>query len=191
MTVTFTIECMLKVIAFGLLLNRKNSYLRDSWNILDFTIVVSGLVSLTSDSDIGFFKVLRIMRVLRPRRLITRVKGLKLVIQTFLHALPRIFNLQLVVLFFMYTFAILLTTLFSGKSHSCVSDHLGLSTEQQDELITDKWDCLNYGGEWEAGSINFDSTPHSMLMIFIMQSNERMEDIYLTMIDAVGIDLVP
>ena len=79
-TGVFTIEAMLKIIALGFLFNGKKSYLRDSWNQLDFTIVVSGLISITTDSDIGFFKVLRIMRVLRPLRLITRVKGLKLVI---------------------------------------------------------------------------------------------------------------
>ena len=80
MTGVFTIEALLKIIAFGFLLNGRKSYLRDSWNQLDFTIVVSGLISVASESDIGFFKVLRIMRVLRPLRLITRVKGLKLVI---------------------------------------------------------------------------------------------------------------
>ena len=79
-TGVFTIEAMLKIIALGFLLNGKRSYLRDSWNILDFTIVVSGLITISGQSNIGFFKVLRIMRVLRPLRLITRVKGLKLVI---------------------------------------------------------------------------------------------------------------
>ena len=79
-TAIFTFESMLKIIALGFIMNGKKSYLRDSWNILDFIIVVSGLISLTSDSEIGFFKVLRILRVLRPLRLITRVKGLKLVI---------------------------------------------------------------------------------------------------------------
>ena len=104
-------------------------------------------------------------------------------------ALPRIFNLQLVVLFFMYTFAILLTTLFSGKNHTCVSDHLSLSSSA--DLIKNKWDCINYGGEWEPTyAINFDNTLQSMLLIFILQSGERFEDIYLTMVDARGFDVV-
>ena len=107
-------------------------------------------------------------------------------------AMPRIFNLQLVVLFFMYTFAILLTTLFSGQAHHCMFDHLPLSITQKEELIKSKWDCINYGGEWTHNmALNFDNTLHSMLMIFILQSGNRMEDIYLTMIDAVGVDLQP
>ena len=89
----------------------------------------------------------------------------------------------------MYTFAILLTTLFSGKNHTCVSDHLSLSSTE--DLIKNKWDCINYGGEWEPTyAINFDNTLQSMLLIYIIQSGERYEDIYLTMIDANGFDLV-
>ena len=126
-TVIFTLESCLKIIALGFIFNEKKSYLRDAWNILDFIIVISGLITLTTDSEIGFFKVLRILRVLRPLRLITRVKGLKLVISTLFKALPRIFNLQLVVIFFMYTFGILLTTLYSGTSRFCVLDYSPLS----------------------------------------------------------------
>lgn len=168
-TAIFTFESCLKIVAYGFLFNRSKSYLRDSWNVLDFMIVVSGLITIYSDSDIGFFKVLRIMRVLRPLKLITRVKGLKLVVSTLLLAFPRIFNLQLVVLFFMYTFAILLTTLFSGKSHHCLFDHLAMTIDQKQELIRNKWDCLNYGGEWQAKyGINFDNTFQSMIMIFVI-----------------------
>ena len=88
----------------------------------------------------------------------------------------------------MYTFAILLTTLFSGKNHTCVSDHLSLSSAE--DLIKNKWDCINYGGEWEPTyAINFDNTLQSMIMIFIIQTGERFEEIYVGMISAVGIDL--
>ncbi len=39
-TTLFTIETSLKIIVYGLLLNGKNSYLRNSWNIMDFFIVI-------------------------------------------------------------------------------------------------------------------------------------------------------
>ena len=42
-TVVYTVECAIKIIAFGFVLHKK-SYLRDSWHILDFTIVVVGLI---------------------------------------------------------------------------------------------------------------------------------------------------
>ena len=46
MTAIFTIEMVIKMIAVGLLLNGKKSYLRNTWNILDFVIVTSALFSI-------------------------------------------------------------------------------------------------------------------------------------------------
>ena len=37
----FTVECLTKIIAQGLILH-KNAYLHSIWNILDFVVVVSG-----------------------------------------------------------------------------------------------------------------------------------------------------
>ena len=169
MTGIFTVEALFKIIALGFLFNGQKSYLRDPWNFLDFIIVLSGLTSFILDSNIGFIKVLRIMRILRPLRLITRVKGLKIVITSLFNALPPIFNLQLVVLFFIYSFAILMTTLFSGKLHSCDLNHIsGLSALQKFDLIKTKWDCLNYGGEWKQSFIHLDNSMHSMMVIFVL-----------------------
>ena len=70
MTVIFSLEALLKIITFGFLLNGKKSYLRDTWNLLDFTIVILAIVSLNIDANISFVKVLRVARILRPLRLI-------------------------------------------------------------------------------------------------------------------------
>ena len=39
--VIFTVECFMKIIAYGILLH-PGAYLRNGWNILDFIIVVIG-----------------------------------------------------------------------------------------------------------------------------------------------------
>lgn len=39
--VIFTIECIMKIIAYGFLLH-PGAYLRNRWNMLDFVIVVIG-----------------------------------------------------------------------------------------------------------------------------------------------------
>ena len=70
MTAIFSLEALLKIITSGFLLNGKKSYLRDAWNMLDFTIVVLSIVSLNISADISFVKVLRVARILRPLRLI-------------------------------------------------------------------------------------------------------------------------
>lgn len=45
--ILYTIEMVLKILGMGFILG-PNTYLKDSWNILDFTIVVSSLLSLES-----------------------------------------------------------------------------------------------------------------------------------------------
>ena len=40
-TVIFTLECMLKVISMGFVMHR-HAYLRDSWNTIDFVVVIAG-----------------------------------------------------------------------------------------------------------------------------------------------------
>lgn len=43
--IIYIIEMVLKVIAMGFF-SQKHSYLRDGWNILDFSVVIMGLVGL-------------------------------------------------------------------------------------------------------------------------------------------------
>jgi voltage-dependent calcium channel N type alpha-1B len=69
----FTIESLLKITASGFIIG-SNSYLRSGWNILDFTIVVAGVLEFSLDflSIEGInLRALRTLRVLRP------LKGLK------------------------------------------------------------------------------------------------------------------
>ncbi len=63
----------MKIIANGLIINGKNSYLRDGWNFMDFVIVVFWLVSLSAaDKLFEKFKIIRTVRILRPLRIITK-----------------------------------------------------------------------------------------------------------------------
>ena len=41
----YTVEMCIKILGLGFLLN-KGAYIRDPWNILDFTIVMSAYLSL-------------------------------------------------------------------------------------------------------------------------------------------------
>jgi len=49
--ILYSVEMFLKIFGLGLLFS-KNAYLKDSWNILDFVIVLSGYLTLiTEDSQ--------------------------------------------------------------------------------------------------------------------------------------------
>ncbi|GBM85171.1 Voltage-dependent calcium channel type D subunit alpha-1, partial [Araneus ventricosus] len=65
----------MKIIAYGFVLH-PGAYLRNTWNLLDFVIVVIGVVStaLSNLMKDGFdVKALRAFRVLRPLRLVSGV----------------------------------------------------------------------------------------------------------------------
>jgi hypothetical protein len=41
----YTVEMIFKIVSMGFILN-EGSYLRDAWNILDFTIIASGYMGM-------------------------------------------------------------------------------------------------------------------------------------------------
>ncbi|XP_014284422.1 voltage-dependent calcium channel type A subunit alpha-1 [Halyomorpha halys] len=69
--IIFILEMVLKVIAFGFALH-PGSYLRNPWNLIDFFVIVIGIVSLF---PLGIeLDVLRMLRVFRLLRLIRFIK---------------------------------------------------------------------------------------------------------------------
>ena len=87
-TYVFASECVLKVIAYGLLFT-PNGYLKSGWHQLDALIVTSSVISLLSESLPASFRAMRVLRVLRPLRLIARFGNLRLVVDLFIRTLPR------------------------------------------------------------------------------------------------------
>ena len=120
MTGFFICEMVTHIIARGFAFCGKNSYIRESSNILDFIIVVSAFLGVVLNGiSLGFIKSLRVLRVLRPLRVIAKHKGLKLAISALINSLPSIGNLLLIVWFFLFLLAILDCTLFAGAFWSC------------------------------------------------------------------------
>jgi len=167
MTGIFTFEAILKIISIGFLFCGSSSYIRDPANMLDFLIVASALFELAAGDavKVGFFKALRILKILRPLRIIARNKSLKIAIISLGRSIPNIVRLQAIVLFFVFLFAILQTTLFSGAFYACSTDHLDLNMKQSLQNIVTMWDCINYGGEWTKPELNFDNTFASLLTL--------------------------
>ena len=52
MTIVFTFEAAIKIIAVGFLFAGKMSYIREPWNILDFLIVASALLGILAGDAI-------------------------------------------------------------------------------------------------------------------------------------------
>jgi hypothetical protein len=95
--------------------------LRNLANVMDFLIVALSILSLSLSNVNGLqiIKIFRLMRVLRPLRIISRNKLLKIAIQALYKALPSIFNVIIVSLFFFIIFGIIGINYFKGAFYEC------------------------------------------------------------------------
>jgi voltage-dependent calcium channel L type alpha-1D len=95
-SIVFAVEMVLKVVAFGLY-ESDDTYLRDSWNVMDGFIVVLGLLSLfLGNANLGWIRSLRTIKVMRPLRVINRVPELKVVVAALFKSVPELVNVALV-----------------------------------------------------------------------------------------------
>ncbi|KAG4062064.1 Sodium channel protein type 4 subunit alpha B [Phytophthora cactorum] len=110
-TSIFTAECLLKIVAMGFVRN-KGAYLRDSWNALDFVVVIASLVAILP--SIPNVSVIRTIRVLRPLRSLSMIPGMRVIISALLKALPALGNVVVLQVFLFFMFSILGNQLFGG-----------------------------------------------------------------------------
>lgn len=97
----YTFEAVLKIIAMGFIFN-SNSYLRDLWNILDLTVIVTAYVPYIVGNSGLQLSSLRSLRVLRPLRTISSIKTLRSIMMTLFASFAELGN-AMVVLGFTYT----------------------------------------------------------------------------------------
>ncbi|KAM7445212.1 hypothetical protein ABFA07_006340 [Porites harrisoni] len=130
----FCIEALLKIMAYGFLLH-PGSYLRNVWNILDFVVVVIGIISLPEVRDLYpgtslDVKALRAVRVLRPLKLISGVPSLQVVMKSIVRAMVPLLQIALLVLFCILIYAIIGLEFLKNQFHStCYSIETGLIEE--------------------------------------------------------------
>ncbi len=82
---------------------------RNGWNWFDFLVVAVALVPAA-----GPWAVLRSLRILRVLRLLTVMPQLKRVVAAFIHAIPGLSGVIVLMAVFFYTMAVLATNLFGA-----------------------------------------------------------------------------
>ncbi|XP_047037366.1 muscle calcium channel subunit alpha-1 isoform X2 [Helicoverpa zea] len=197
--VIFTGECVMKIIAYGFIMHA-GSYLRNGWNLLDFTIVVIGMVSTVLSSifkDAFDVKALRAFRVLRPLRLVSGVPSLQIVLNSILKAMVPLLHIALLVIFVIIIYAIIGLELFSGKMHkSCYNKYTDEIMDTPHPCDLDNgFNCSLIGEEMECregwigpnfGITNFDNFGLSMLTVFQCITLEGWTDVMYNIQDAMG-----
>ncbi|KAG5854244.1 hypothetical protein ANANG_G00035740, partial [Anguilla anguilla] len=108
----FAVEMVIKMVALGIF--GKKCYLGDTWNRLDFFIVLAGMLEYSLNLQNVSFSAVRTVRVLRPLRAINRVPGMRILVTLLLDTLPMLGNVLLLCFFVFFIFGIVGVQLWAG-----------------------------------------------------------------------------
>uniref|UniRef100_A0A671X5Q9 Voltage-dependent L-type calcium channel subunit alpha n=1 Tax=Sparus aurata TaxID=8175 RepID=A0A671X5Q9_SPAAU len=202
--IIFTLECFLKIVAYGLVFH-EGAYLRNCWNILDFVIVFMGLFTFALDTinkiagvpmekGGGFdMKALRAFRVLRPLRLVSGVPSLQVVMNSILKAMLPLLHIALLVFLLVTIYAIMGLELFKCKMHkTCYYTAEGELPAPCAQAGNGRR-CMINGSEcrpnWEGpnnGITHFDNIGFAMLTVYQCITMEGWTKVLYWVNDAIG-----
>eukprot|EP00960_Hanusia_phi_P032705 750013-Hanusia_phi.AAC.1 len=169
---SFTFEMLVKIIALTF-----PTYIKSGWNRLDFFLVV------TSDIDVIFtvilsglnvnlgalkiFRIFRILRALRPLRILSRAKGLRVLVMTMASAVKPLMNTGILCVAFCIVFGILGMQLLEGKIVWC-----------SDPTVWTMMDCVGLDSsgnsrQWMHYSFNFDNLGNAILTQLMLASQDN------------------
>ena len=155
----FYIEFGLKVVGEGFVWEN-GTYLSDNWNKLDFIIVVVSMFDMqtiynnftgqSSKGGISFFRVLRLLRTLRPLRFISHNVQLKLIVKSLMDSVEPILNVLAIVFIVFLMFGIAGIILFSENYHTCYQNSLLYGYPLAFESFGDMYSAVNITSTDEA-----------------------------------------
>uniref|UniRef100_A0A6Q2Y551 Ion transport domain-containing protein n=1 Tax=Esox lucius TaxID=8010 RepID=A0A6Q2Y551_ESOLU len=108
----FALEMLVKMVALGVL--GQKGYLGDTWNRLDFFIVIVGMLEYSLDGHNVSLSAIRTVRVLRPLRAINRVPSMRILVTLLLDTLPMLGNVLALCFFVFFIFGIVGVQLWAG-----------------------------------------------------------------------------
>ncbi|XP_032939644.1 LOW QUALITY PROTEIN: voltage-dependent P/Q-type calcium channel subunit alpha-1A [Catharus ustulatus] len=187
----FCFEAGIKIIALGFAFH-KGSYLRNGWNVMDFVVVLTGiLASVGSQFDL---RTLRAVRVLRPLKLVSGIPSLQVVLKSIMKAMIPLLQIGLLLFFAILIFAIIGLEFYMGKFHTTcfdlVTDEIKVEvpcgTDEPARICPNGTKCKKY---WEGpnyGITQFDNILFAVLTVFQCITMEGWTDLLYYSNDASG-----
>ncbi|XP_058631751.1 calcium channel, voltage-dependent, N type, alpha 1B subunit, a isoform X7 [Onychostoma macrolepis] len=187
----FCFEAGIKIIALGFAFH-KDSYLRNGWNVMDFVVVLTGILTIVGpDFDL---RTLRAVRVLRPLKLVSGIPSLQVVLKSIMKAMVPLLQIGLLLFFAILMFAIIGLDFYMGKFHrTCFRNDTGeqaadfpcgldppARTCEGGTVCTVYWTGPNFG------ITNFDNILFAVLTVFQCITMEGWVDILYNANDASG-----
>nr|XP_020668758.1 voltage-dependent N-type calcium channel subunit alpha-1B isoform X8 [Pogona vitticeps] len=186
----FCFEAGIKIMALGFVFH-KGSYLRNGWNVMDFVVVLTGILA-TAGTQFDL-RTLRAVRVLRPLKLVSGIPSLQVVLKSIMKAMVPLLQIGLLLFFAIVMFAIIGLEFYMGKFHkACFSNETGERVgdfpcgEEKPARVCEEGTCKKY---WEGpnfGITNFDNILFAVLTVFQCITMEGWTDILYNTNDAAG-----
>ncbi|GAB1286033.1 Voltage-dependent N-type calcium channel subunit alpha-1B [Apodemus speciosus] len=188
----FCFEAGIKIIALGFVFH-KGSYLRNGWNVMDFVVVLTGILA-TAGTDFDL-RTLRAVRVLRPLKLVSGIPSLQVVLKSIMKAMVPLLQIGLLLFFAILMFAIIGLEFYVGKFHkacfpnSSDAEPVGdfpCGKEAPARLCEGDTECREYWPGPNFGITNFDNILFAILTVFQCITMEGWTDILYNTNDAAG-----
>ncbi|XP_063139240.1 voltage-dependent N-type calcium channel subunit alpha-1B isoform X9 [Rattus norvegicus] len=188
----FCFEAGIKIIALGFVFH-KGSYLRNGWNVMDFVVVLTGILA-TAGTDFDL-RTLRAVRVLRPLKLVSGIPSLQVVLKSIMKAMVPLLQIGLLLFFAILMFAIIGLEFYMGKFHkacfpnSTDAEPVGdfpCGKEAPARLCDSDTECREYWPGPNFGITNFDNILFAILTVFQCITMEGWTDILYNTNDAAG-----
>lgn len=162
----YTSECIIKIFASGLFKPHK-AYLRDKWNILDLSIIITGWV----ESFQYKLNVLRTLRILRPLRNISSIKGLRVIFMALISAAKPLGGTLGTLMFFIFIFAIAgIQTMMGAFRFRCMDIETGLLANDKglcgNSNCQENWACVDSLQNPMFNMVSFDSIFYALIIVF-------------------------
>lgn len=174
LTAIFSIEAILKIVAKGFILD-KGSYLKDVGNRIDFFIVIESLLDIIFSSSNG--GVFRVLRALRPLRILPKFRQMRIVIKSLSNALGPLINVGVLMLMTWVIFAILGMSLMAERMNHC---DVG---EEGSAYGISMAACLQNGKKWTHSHWNFDNVFEALVTLFLVSTLESWQHAVFSSVD--------
>ncbi len=171
--IAFLCEMILKIISLGFCMD-EGSYLRDSWNQMDLTIVIFSLIDFPSiittisgnktSNQLGFLRVLRLLRTLRPLRFISHNAQMKLLVIALFESVESIASVLIILVLMMFIFAVAGNVLFFGEYNTCFYQSTTLTSTYNFKPIPNFIDFMINQSKFNT---SFDITNSTFLSIYV------------------------
>ncbi|XP_041862080.1 voltage-dependent R-type calcium channel subunit alpha-1E isoform X1 [Melanotaenia boesemani] len=194
----FCFEAGIKIIALGFVFH-KGSYLRNGWNVMDFIVVLSGILAAAgAHMNISVdLRTLRAVRVLRPLKLVSGIPSLQIVLKSIMKAMIPLLQIGLLLFFAILMFAIIGLEFYSGKLHKTCTPQDGILENETVDSSEYEFPCgvrqcpakYNCNGTWigpNDGITQFDNILFAVLTVFQCITMEGWTTVLYNTNDALG-----